>query len=225
MQSPISTSGSGRSGARDPLARTQPAVSVALTLEDQRLARLQFFQEFLRNPFATGALCPSSRTLSRAVVAACDFAPHDLVVELGPGTGSFTELLLQRLGRRGRLLAFEINVTNVDILRRRFPQSEIIHDSAENLPQYLGRHRAQCVVSGLAWSTMLPALQDRILQAVLRSLTSDGQFVAFAYAHAFWVPTARRFRRLLLQTFGRVATTPIVWRNLPPAYVYRCWRA
>ncbi len=225
MQSFTTSSGTRRNPARDPRTRAQSAISVALTLEDQRLARLQFFQEFLRNPFATGALCPSSRTLSKAVVGACDFAPNDVVVELGPGTGSFTELLLRRLGRRGRLLAFEINAANVEILRRRFPLSEIIHDSAENLAPHLGQQRAQCVVSGLAWSTMLPALQDRILQAVLSSLTPDGQFVAFAYVHAFWLPTARRFRRSLLGTFGRVTTTPIVWRNLPPAYVYRCWRA
>jgi phosphatidylethanolamine/phosphatidyl-N-methylethanolamine N-methyltransferase len=225
MQSFTTSSGSGHGSGPDPRSRTRQAVSIALPIEDQRLARIRFFQEFLRNPFATGALCPSSPVLSKAVADACDFAADDLVVELGPGTGSFTELLLQRLGPRGRLLAFEINATNVEILRRRFPLSEIIHDSAENLVDHLGHQRARCVISGLAWSTMLPALQDRILQAVLDSLTPVGQFVAFAYVHAFWVPTARRFRRSLLRTFGRVTTTPIVWRNLPPAYVYRCWRA
>jgi phospholipid N-methyltransferase len=29
----------------------------------------------------------------------------------------------------------------------------------------------------------------------------------------------------MFQEFARVETTPIIWRNLPPAYVYRCWRA
>jgi phosphatidylethanolamine/phosphatidyl-N-methylethanolamine N-methyltransferase len=71
---------------------------------------------------------------------------------------------------------------------------------------------------------MLPRVQDRILKAIWNSLAPKGQFVAFAYAHSFWMPTALRFRGLLSRNFARVETTPIVWRNLPPAYVYRCWR-
>jgi phospholipid N-methyltransferase len=28
----------------------------------------------------------------------------------------------------------------------------------------------------------------------------------------------------MFREFARVETTSIIWRNLPPAYVYRCWR-
>ena len=171
-----------------------------------------------------GAFWPSSAALSRAVVDSCVFRPGDTVVELGPGTGSFTELLLERLEERGRLLALEISDTNINVLRQRFPRCRAIHDSAENLPRHLGRLPADCIISGLAWGNMLPATQDRILQAILDSLAPDGQFVAFAYVHAFWFPTSLRFRRCLFRTFGRVETTPVIWRNLPPAFVYRCWR-
>ena len=187
-------------------------------------SHLRFVEAFIREPFKVGSLWPSSDELSRAVVDGCDFKRDDLVVELGPGTGSFTKLLLKRLGRRGRLLAMEISDTNIAELRRRFPHCDVIHDSAEHLPLHLGDAKADCVVSGLAWGNMLPPMQDRILNATLTSLAPDGQFVAFAYVHALWLPTARRFRRLLLQSFPRVETTRIVWRNLPPAIVYRCWR-
>jgi len=145
-------------------------------------------------------------------------------VELGPGTGAFTELLEQRLNGRGRLLALEISPTNISVLRKRFAACEIIEDSAENLTRYIKPRSAQCVVSGLAWGNMLPAMQDRILGAVLDSLTLDGQFVAFGYIHAKWFPTSLRFRRRLEESFNKVEATPIVWRNLPPAFVYRCWR-
>jgi phospholipid N-methyltransferase len=185
---------------------------------------LRFVEAFLREPFKVGAFWPSSSALSRAVVDGCDFKRNDLVVELGPGTGSFTELLLRRLGRRGRLVAFEISDTNISELRRRFPDCEVIHDSAERAPQHLAGVKAHCVVSGLAWGNMLPATQDRIFGAMLESLAPRGQFVAFAYFHALWLPTSRRFRRRLLDNFNRVEMTPIVWRNLPPAIVYRCWR-
>ena len=185
----------------------------------------RFVEAFIREPLSVGSCWPSSPELARTVVDACDVQPGDTVAELGPGTGSFTELLQQRLHGRGRLLAMEISETNIAELRRRFPHCETIHDSAENLPQHLNGTRAQCVISGLAWGNMLPAMQDRIFNAMLESLTPDGQFVAFAYVHATWFPTSRRFKRRLHENFKRVERTPIIWRNLPPAFVYQCWRA
>ncbi len=191
---------------------------------ERRGARLRFVEAFLRAPLSVGSCWPSSAALCHAVVDHCDFQPGDTVVELGPGTGAFTERLLERLDGRGRLLAMELSGTNIAELRRRFPHCQSIHDSAENLPEHLGDRRATCIISGLAWGNMLPATQDRLFDAVLKSLTPGGQFVAFAYAHASWFPTSRRFRQLLLKHFARVERAPIIWRNLPPAYVYHCWR-
>ncbi|MSU56674.1 MAG: methyltransferase domain-containing protein [Pedosphaera sp.] len=185
----------------------------------------RFVEAFIREPLSVGSFWPSSPELARAVADHCDFKPGDTVAELGPGTGSFTELLLQRLHGRGRLLAMELSETNIAELRRRFPHCETIHDTAENLPHHLNGTRAKCVVSGLAWGNMLPAMQDRIFNAMLESLTPDGQFVAFAYVHAGWFPTTLRFRKLMSGRFARVERTPIIWRNLPPAFVYRCWRS
>jgi phosphatidylethanolamine/phosphatidyl-N-methylethanolamine N-methyltransferase len=185
---------------------------------------LKFLGTFVREPLKVGSVWPSSRALSRAVVDCCDFEPDSLVVELGPGSGPFTGLLLKRLNRRGRLLAVEINTTHAATLRRRFDRCEVIHDSAENLHKHLNGDRAHCIVSGLAWGNMLPRTQNKILDAILKSLAPGGQFVAFAYVHAAWLPTSRRFRSRLLRHFDRVETTPVIWRNLPPAFVFRCWR-
>ena len=187
-------------------------------------SHLQFVEAFIREPMTVGACWPSSAALSRAVVGNCDFSPCDTVVELGPGTGSFTELLLERLDERGRLLALEISATNVNVLRQRFPRWRPIHDSAENLALHLGCQGARCIISGLAWGNMLPAAQDRVMNAIMSSLAPNGQFVAFAYVHARYYPTTLRFRKLMFREFARVETTPIIWGNLPPAYVYLCWR-
>jgi len=184
----------------------------------------KFVQAFLREPLKVGAIWPSSETLSRAVADSCEFAPTDTIVELGPGTGNFTQLLLERLEPRGRLVALELSTMNVEVLRRRFPRSEIIYDSAEHVAKHVRPHTARCVVSGLAWGNMLPAMQDRIMAAIVTSLAPGGQFVAFAYSHARYYPTTIRFRKLMFREFPRVETSPIIWRNLPPAYVYRCWR-
>jgi phosphatidylethanolamine/phosphatidyl-N-methylethanolamine N-methyltransferase len=188
------------------------------------LRGMRFLEAFIREPLKVGAIWPSSTQLSQAVAHACDFQPHDTIVELGPGTGNFTELLQHRLNSQGRLLALELSATNVDVLRRRLPQSEIVFDSAEHLARYVAPGSVRCVVSGLAWGNMLPALQDRIMNAIVASLAPGGEFVGFAYSHARYYPTTVRFRRLMQRQFERFETTPTIWRNVPPAYVYHCWK-
>ena len=70
---------------------------------------------------------------------------------------------------------------------------------------------------------MLPeSLQREILNAVLSNLAPGGYFVTFAYLQGLMLPAGMRFRRLLSETFGEVRTSSVVWRNLPPAFVYRC---
>jgi phosphatidylethanolamine/phosphatidyl-N-methylethanolamine N-methyltransferase len=207
------------------LARRSPRRSRDYIISRRPDSPLHFLGAFVRKPFTVGAVWPSSPALSRVVVDGCEIRPGGTIVELGPGTGPFTELILQRLNGGGRFFAVEINPTNARVLRRRFPRCEVIQDSAENLPRHLGSQRADCIVSGLAWASMLPRTQNRIFRAVLTSLAPGGQFVAFAYLHAAWLPTSMRFRLRLRRHFDRVETTPVVWRNLPPAFVYRCWRA
>ena len=187
--------------------------------------RLRFFGEFLRQPWTTGSVWPSSRVLSLAVVENCALCPDEFVVELGPGTGPFTELVIERINGQGRVVAVEINATNADVLRTRFPSCEVVTDSAEHLTRHFPRASADCIISGLAWGNMSSRLQDRIFRAVLKTLAPTGRFVGFAYAHARWFPATQRFRNSLERYFDRVEVTPIVWRNLPPAYVYRCYKS
>lgn len=188
-------------------------------------SRLRFFGEFARNPLTTGALLPSSSTLANVVARNCEIAPGGLVVELGPGTGAFTNRILNRLNGDAQFMAVEINRTHADLLRRRFPKCEVIHDSAENMAKHLDGRKAACIVSGLPWGNMFPRKQDQVLQAVLESLAPGGQFLGFAYVHAACFPSSFRFRTLLKRYFERTDSTPIVWRNLPPAIVFRCWKS
>jgi phospholipid N-methyltransferase len=89
---------------------------------------------------------------------------------------------------------------------------------------YLALHRkkADYIVSGLPWANISPETQDRIMEAVVASLADGGIFTTFAYLHARWLPKARQFRRALEDRFAHVETSPVIWRNLPPAFVYRC---
>jgi phospholipid N-methyltransferase len=150
------------------------------------------------------------------------------IVELGPGTGAFTEAVLECKPTEALFLALELNGDFVEDLRGRFPGVEVVHDSAENLPKHLqahGRKKADLILCGLPWAGFPQELQDRLMRGILESLAPGGTFATFAYIHAAWFPAARRFRRFLKQNFAVVRQTPVVWRNVPPAFVYQCIHA
>lgn len=188
--------------------------------------RFRFLSTFLLEPFTVGSVWPSSETLARQVADCCDIRSGHTVVELGPGTGVVTRQLLRRVQEEGsrRLVGVEINRTSATTLRRLLPGCEVIHGSAEHLPRFFGRAGADCIISGLAWGNMMPRLQNRILASILRALAPGGQFVGFGYIHAAWYPTTRRFQGRLRERFARVETSSVIWKNLPPAFIYRCWR-
>jgi phospholipid N-methyltransferase len=147
------------------------------------------------------------------------------VVEVGAGTGSFTPVIMRAMRRRSRLIVVELNRVLARRLRARFRRAEVIRGSAERLPRLLaarGCRPADAVVSSLPWTTFPRPVQEKLLRAIVGSLRAGGRFSTYVYVHSAWMPGARRFRRLLARSFRRVHRTPVVLRNIPPAFVYRC---
>jgi phospholipid N-methyltransferase len=187
--------------------------------------KLEFLASFARKPGVIGAFAPSSAQLAVAMLRGCELETAKTVVEFGPGTGAFTKHILARVGRETLFLALELDEGHARRLGKRFSGVAVYNDSADKLPEYLARHRraqTDYVISGLPWANMPPDAQERILGAVVGALSPSGSFTTFAYVHALWMPTARRFRRRLEERFGSLEVSRIVWRNLPPAFVYRC---
>ena len=180
---------------------------------------------FVRQPFRTGTVVPSSQGLAELMVEDMGLASADTVVELGPGTGVFTRVIARHVRPETLVLAFEIDAALADELQLRMPAVRVVNDSAETLPDHLrvnGREAADAILSGLPWANFSAELQRRLLQAVIRGLRQGGRFATFAYIPAAYFPTGRRFRALLEASFARVQTTRVVYRNFPPAFVYRC---
>lgn len=159
------------------------------------------------------------------MLAAFEGEIPSLVVEFGPGTGSFTEALRLRLGPQSQLIAIEQNEAFAGILQQKFPDLDLVHASVETLPAILAKRggvQVDCIVSGLPWAVFELDVQQRILTRAAESLRDGGTFATFAYVHGLVLPRARRFRKLLESTFQEVRHSEIVWRNLPPAFVYYC---
>ena len=172
-----------------------------------------------------GAVAPSSRRLAERMVSDMGLETASTVVELGPGTGAFTELIAERTPTDATVLAVELDPEFAQRLQGRFEGVEVVNDSAEHLPDLLnarGCREADAVLCGLPWASFPDELQQRLMGGVLGTLREGGRFATFAYIHSAWFPSARRYRRFLEEHFSRVETTRVVWANVPPAFVYRC---
>lgn len=183
-----------------------------------------FLGQFLRRPGSIGSVVPSSSELAELITDAAGVSKGHVVVEIGPGTGPFTEVILRKLPPGATFFAIEFNETFVKLLREKFPQAQIHHDSAVNIGRLLQAHGqpgCDVIVSGLPFASFESEMQDQVLAAVKGALVEGGVFATFAYWQGLMVPQGRRFRRRLGDEFSEVTTTKTVWTNVPPAFVYR----
>lgn len=85
--------------------------------------------------------------VARGIVASLDIEPADLVVEVGPGTGALTGLLLQR---SNNLVAYEVDDRSVAVLQRRHPELKLYAQSIlqADLPAHARQTRGRLLVIG-----------------------------------------------------------------------------
>jgi Phospholipid N-methyltransferase len=183
------------------------------------------FRRFLRNPVQVGALCPSSRALCSTIVSQVGVDRADVIVELGPGTGAITREIILRMPENARLVAIELDETLCGHLRESFPEITVCNDSAAGIGEILEQYslpKPTVVISGLPWANFPVSLQRSILTSVAEQIAPGGYFTTFAYLQGMMLASGRRFRSMLTEVFSEVTTSPVVWGNLPPAFVYRC---
>jgi len=176
---------------------------------------------FLRHPRTVGAVAPSSAALARQMVAALDLR-EARVVELGPGTGSFTRAIIAKLGPAARFLAVDVDPTFIAAIRKRWPQVDCVCGSAEQLPAIVderGLNQVDHILSGLPFASLPASITRRILDGIERTLRPGGTFTTFQYVNAYGMAAAVAFRRDLSRRLGGEPTRRLVLRNIPPAWV------
>jgi phosphatidylethanolamine/phosphatidyl-N-methylethanolamine N-methyltransferase len=175
-----------------------------------------FFKSWLKDPFHVASITPSSRWLARLM--ATDVGPGARVVELGAGTGTLTEAIVERGVRQEDLYLVEQHAMFCDVLRQRFPGSHIVQADAAALTESLGalRGTVDYVISGLPIVWFNRDKKAKILQEAFALLRPHGRYQQFTYLGP--PPVGGR----LLDELGLRATllgvSPL---NLPPAFVYR----
>jgi 16S rRNA (adenine1518-N6/adenine1519-N6)-dimethyltransferase len=94
----------------------------------------------------------------RRIVDVAELTPTDKVLEIGPGLGPLTELLL---AKSGEVLAIEKDARLVKVLRERFPALNLLHDDALDVLKREPRDWSDWkLVANLPYSVASPILVE-----------------------------------------------------------------
>jgi phospholipid N-methyltransferase len=181
-------------------------------------ARLLFARTFLRNPVMLGSVIPSSRFLIKGVLGPIDWQRASVVVEYGPGVGTITGEILNRMRPDARLLVIEMNTDFVRYLRETFRDERlvVVEGSAEDVRRVLaesGFAHAEYIISGIPLGSMPVAVRENIVRETKQALAPGGAFVVYQF-------TSRVLPEL--QRVFEVVKRGREWLNVLPAHLFFC---
>jgi phosphatidylethanolamine/phosphatidyl-N-methylethanolamine N-methyltransferase len=175
-----------------------------------------FFRSWVRNPIRVGAVAPSSRLLAKQMVNGLE--ADSTVVELGPGTGTFTRVILNAGVSPERLYLIEQSERFSQFLQQRFPGTQVVCGDAVVMSDLLSKQTGSVdlVVSGLPLLLFSDVQKAKLLEGAFALLGPGGRLHQFTYGGRCPVGRSLRLRLGLKATL--IGVTPF---NIPPAFVYR----
>lgn len=177
-----------------------------------------FLKNFLRHPLMLGSAIPSSRYLISRILDRVDWTRVRTAIEYGPGVGTFTRPILNRLAHDAALLAIELNLDFAALLQNETNDRrlKVAHGSCADVLRWMHAHRlqqAEFILSGIPYTVLNPTLRQRILMATRDALAHDGVFVVYQYTRAV-LPDLQQVFSTVEEDFEPL--------NILPARVYYC---
>ena len=179
-----------------------------------------FLRGFLKNPVMVGSIIPSSRILIEKMLAPVDWANTKLFVEYGPGVGTFTRPVLDKLGPDAKLVTIDTNPDFTHYLKNSIddPRLVAVNGSAADVEKILadqGLGSADYVLSGLPFSTLPPGVGDDIAEATAAVIRPGGAFLVYQFS-----PKVRDFIKPYFEPIKR----GFEWINVPPAVLFWAYK-
>jgi len=179
-----------------------------------------FLRGFVKHPVMVGSVIPSSKVLIDKMLAPVDWSACKLFVEYGPGVGTFTEHVLQRMAPDATLIAIDTNPDFTRYLRQKFADNRLfaVTGSAADVRQIIadcGFEQADYVLSGLPFSTLPPDVGPRIAEETAEALRPGGAFLVYQFS-----PKVRDFIAPYFDRIDRGSE----WINVPPAQLFWAWK-
>jgi phospholipid N-methyltransferase len=179
-----------------------------------------FFRGFIKHPVMVGSVIPSSKVLIDKMLDPVDWEKCKLFVEYGPGVGTFTQHILERLAPDATLLTIDTNEDFTDYLNGKFTDSRLqaVTGSAADVRKIIlerGFESADYILSGLPFSTLPPGVGPKIALETAAALRPGGAFLVYQFS-----PKVRSF---IDPYFTRI-DKGFEWRNIPPATLFWAWK-
>ena len=180
----------------------------------------QFLRGFLKNPVMVGSVIPSSRVLIDKMLGPVDWANTKLFVEYGPGVGTFTRPVLERLLPDATLLTIDTNPEFTRYLTNAIddPRLIAVSGSAADVEKILAERKlgsADYVLSGLPFSTLPAGVGEDIAEATANVLRPGGAFLVYQFS-----PKVLDFIRPHFAPIKR----GFEWINVPPATLFWAYK-
>ena len=182
---------------------------------------IQFLQAFLKNPAKVGSIAPSSPELAQKMLAGLKPAPDNIIVELGVGTGAITRHLQRIVPDDRSYLGIELDPDLVRSLRMNFPDMMIKRGNAldlESIHASSGLGKIGYIICCLPFVSLPNETGEKILREVDKFMQRGCTFRTFQYAHGYFFPSAIKLREFMRDRYGRSKRSPLIVKNVPPAY-------
>ena len=149
-----------------------------------------FLTQFRTQYYTTGSILPSSAALGRALTRFIRQAkPPRRIVEIGPGTGAVTRVLVDAIRPGDSVDIVEINIAFVEVIRKRFEeepafrrvrdQCRVLHSPIQDVP---GVAEYDFMISGIPLNNFPVSLVEDIFASYRRLLKPSGVLSYFEYA-------------------------------------------
>lgn len=177
--------------------------------------KIIFLRNFIKKPRQIGSIIPSSKKLSEKMAEQINYQSANTIVELGPGTGPYTKLILDRKKEQTRYIAFEKNNDMKKILKNKFNGIEI-YSKAEEMTDVFEKNNIKdinYIISGLPFTVLEKNIRESILEQIYNNLEVNGKFITYQYSLDLYKYLKQKYANV------KIKFIPI---NIPMAYIYIC---
>ncbi|HQZ98493.1 MAG TPA: methyltransferase domain-containing protein, partial [Pyrinomonadaceae bacterium] len=146
---------------------------------------LQFLQAFLKNPAKVGAIAPSSPELAAEMLQGIHPDDHNIVLELGVGTGAITKFLREIVPSKASYLGLELDPDLVKTLNEKYPDMNIICGNATDaysIHRESGLGKVRYLVCCLPFVSLPKEISQAVLVELQKFMDEGCELRIFQYA-------------------------------------------
>ncbi len=168
---------------------------------------------FTSNILTTGAFFETSKNVEKEITSLIDSNRQGVIVEFGMGHGNITKEILNQMGPKCHLFAFEVNSKFCEHVEAILVDERltIINDSAENFKKYVPQELTN-IISSIPFSFLTKDQTKSILNFSYAQLENNSFFSQVLYTKFNFKKFQKVFDECELKNLG----------GFPTEYIYHC---